>query len=69
MTCKAYASMVKGLKLKVRQYSGLIPTFAEVTGERLLRGPLPPFRIGLTQNSKFRNTCTFVKHENSKMSV
>ena len=33
---KVYTSAVKGLKLKVRKFWGLIPTLAEVTGEKLL---------------------------------
>ena len=33
---KVYTSVVKGLKLKVRKFLGLIPTLAEVTGEKLL---------------------------------
>ena len=33
---KVYTSVVKGLKLKVRKFWGLIPTLAEVTGEKLL---------------------------------
>ena len=32
---KFYNSLSKGLKLKVRQCWGLIPTFVEVTGEKL----------------------------------
>ena len=41
--------MAKGLKLKVRKFWGLILTFVEVTGEKLVGGlfctlpPLPPF--------------------------
>ena len=34
---KFYTSVVKGLKLKVRKFQGLIPTFVEVTGEKLVR--------------------------------
>ena len=49
---KFYTSMAKGLKLKVRKFLGLIPTFVEVTGEKLVEGallpsPLPPSWIGL----------------------
>ena len=33
---KFYASVTKGLKLKVRKFWGLIPTFVEVTGEKLV---------------------------------
>ena len=33
---KFYTSVVKALKLKVRKFWWLIPTFEEVTGERLV---------------------------------
>ena len=36
---KFYTSVAKGLKLKVRKFWGLIPTFAKVTEERLVRSP------------------------------
>ena len=40
---KFYTSLSKGLKLKVRKFWGLIPTFVEVTGEKLVGGAfLPP---------------------------
>ena len=39
---KFYTSVAKGLKVKVRQFLRLIPTFAEVAGEKLERGPLFP---------------------------
>ena len=40
---KFYTSLSKGLKLKVRRFWGLIPTFVEVTEEKLVGGlPLPP---------------------------
>ena len=51
---KFYTSVTKGLKLKVRKFSGLIPTFVEVTGEKLVGGsfcPPPPYWIGLKMNS------------------
>ena len=35
---KFYASLAKVLKLKVRRVLGLVPTFAVVTGEKLLAG-------------------------------
>ena len=38
MALKFYTSMAKGLKLKVRMFRGLIPTFVEVVGEKLIRG-------------------------------
>ena len=40
---KFSASLLKGLKLKVRKFWGLIPTFVEVKGEKLVGGTfLPP---------------------------
>ena len=33
---KFYTSVAKRLKLKVRKFLGLIPTFVEVTGEKLV---------------------------------
>ena len=38
MTLKFYTSVAKGLKLKVRKFWGLSPTFLVVTGEKLVRG-------------------------------
>ena len=46
MVLKFYTSVKKGLKLKVSETYGLIPTFVEVTGEKLIGGPyihLPPY--------------------------
>ena len=38
--------MAKGLKVKVRKFGGLIPTFEEITGKKLVGGsfcpPAPP---------------------------
>ena len=51
MALKSYASVAKGLKLKVGKCCGLIPTSVQVTGEKPVEGlfaPLPPFKIGLT---------------------
>ena len=43
MNLKFYTIVVKGLKLKVRNFYGLVPTFVEVTGEKLVGGAfLPP---------------------------
>ena len=39
MVLKFYISVAKGLKLKVGMFFGLIPTFVEVTGEKLVGGP------------------------------
>ena len=38
MDLKFYNSVAKRLKLKFRKLLGLISTFAEVTGEKLVRG-------------------------------
>ena len=50
---KFYTTVEKGLKLKVRKFWGLTPTFVEVTREKLVGGPfcLPPSRIGLIRIS------------------
>ena len=50
MALKFYINVVRGLKIKVRKFLGPIPTFVEVTGEKLvglvegavLLGPLHP---------------------------
>ena len=36
MTLKFYTSVAKGLKLKVRKFGGLCPTFVEVTWEKVV---------------------------------
>ena len=50
---KFYISVAKGLKLKVRRFWGLIPTFVEVTREKLVGGSFcrPPSWIELTLTS------------------
>ena len=52
---KFYASVAKGLKLKVKRYWGIIATFVEVTGEAMVGGefcaPPPP---KLPKNQNFR---------------
>ena len=48
MALKFYTSVQKGLQLRVRKICGLISTFVEVIGEKLLGGPfcpLPPTPI------------------------
>ena len=40
MSLKFNTSVTKGLKPKVRKFLGLIPTFVEVTGEKLVGGGL-----------------------------
>ena len=46
MALKFYASVAKGLKLKVRKFCGKIRTLVEVTGKKLVGGGpfclLPP---------------------------
>ena len=39
MALKFYMNVAKGLKLKVRKLQGLIFTFVEAAGEKLVRGP------------------------------
>ena len=54
---KLYSSLSKGLKLKVRKFLGLIPTFVEVTGEKLVGEAFlapPPSWIGLIKFMKIR---------------
>ena len=53
MTLKFYTSVEKGLNLKVKRFCGLIPMFAELTGEKLVRGGggfALPILIGLIMN-------------------
>ena len=45
MNLKFYTSVPKGLKLKVRTFWRLIPTFVEVTGEKLVGGLFGPSPI------------------------
>ena len=42
MALKLYTSVAKRLKLQFRKFLGLILTFVEVTGEKLVGGPLCP---------------------------
>ena len=44
ITLKFYISVKKGFKLKFRRFLGLIPTFVEVTGEKMVGegGCFPP---------------------------
>ena len=35
---KFYTSVAKGLKLKIGKFWGLVPSFVEVTGEKLVEG-------------------------------
>ena len=61
-TLKFYSSVAKWLKLKVRKFWELSPTFVEFTGEKLVGGlfcpsPFPtPFWIGLN-HMKWLNQC------------
>ena len=68
-----YTSVVKRLELKVRKFWGLIPTFVEVTGEKLVvggGGGLPPIlnRVNCPQinyvyvlNEPVMTYCSFFK--------
>ena len=42
MASKFYASVPKGLKLKLKKFLWLISMFVEVAGEKLVRGPFAP---------------------------
>ena len=45
MALKFYISVAKGVKIKVRMFWGLIPTFLEVSGGKLVvEGPFCPLR-------------------------
>ena len=39
MNLKFYTNIARGLKVKVRKFQGLVPTFVEVTEEKLVRRP------------------------------
>ena len=39
MKLEFYTSVAKGFKRKARKCLGLVPTFVEVTGEKLVGGP------------------------------
>ena len=63
---KFYTSVAKGLKLKGRTFWGLIPTFVEFTGKKLVGRPfwLPPFWIGLSgHDSKKTQLQTFFQKQ------
>ena len=52
MALKFYTAVAKGLKVKVRTVWGPIPTFVEVTGEKLVEGLFaPPIRNSVIFNS------------------
>ena len=58
MALKFYTSVAKGLKLKVRKFWGLIPTFVEVTEKKLIGGlfALPtPNRVKIRKISSTGN--------------
>ena len=41
MALRFYTKLEKLLKLKVRMFLGLIPTFLDITGEKLVAGLFP----------------------------
>ena len=60
MNLKFYASVAKGLELKVRRFWGIIPTFVEVREEKLVGGlyapPVPPLSwIGLKERELYES--------------
>ena len=56
MASKFYNSVAKGWKLKVKKSWGLTPTFAEVTGEKLVEGTFCRPLLGLKQKAD-KTTC------------
>ena len=68
---KFYVSEAKGLKLKVRKFWGLIPSFVEVTRKKLVESSflphLPPFlpflvnRVNISIRKKWK--CFFLFHD------
>ena len=64
MALKFYISVAKGLKLKLGKFYGLIPTFVEVTGGKLVRAPFwpspPPSSLNRVNVSK-RNCHSWVQ--------
>ena len=52
---KLYTNVAKGLKLKVRNILGLIPTFLVVTGGKLLRGAFFVSQFGIFFRNVFKN--------------
>ena len=71
LALKSYASVAKELKLKVRKCWGLIPTFEEVTGEKLLGrvffAPSPPIQNRVYLKLKAQKYIYNAQHQNSKM--
>ena len=45
MNLKFYTTAAKGVKLKVRKFWDLVPTFVEVTGGKLVGEPFCPLPI------------------------
>ena len=58
MNLKFYTSVAKGLELKVRKFWGLIPTFVEVAGEKLVEEPPPPSPAPILNRVKLKNELT-----------
>ena len=56
---KFYAIVAKELKLKVRKFLGLIPTFVEVTGEKLVWGTFSPPILNRVNTYKHHHTEVF----------
>ena len=67
-----YTSVAKRLKLKVRKFWGLVPTFVEVTGEELIRGaflPPPPLPLPILNRVKKLGSYYFHKIDFLKRSL
>ena len=57
---KFYTSVTKGSKLKVTKFGGLILTFVEVTGEKLVGGLLGPHPLSWIGLIVLSNCCTTI---------
>ena len=58
MVLKFYTSVERRLKLKVKKFLGLIPTFVEVTEKNLVRGAFLTPHILSRVKYGFRSDCT-----------
>ena len=68
MNLKFYTSVAKVLKLKVRKFWGLIPQFAEVTGEKPVGGlfVLPPILNRVNKSSSITKYVVFTRKTKQK---
>ena len=61
MNLKFYISVTKGLKLKVGKFLGLILTFVEVLGEKLVGGLFSPIMNRV--NKRLQYTCFPISYD------